>query len=80
MRNPSISPGLLRQLWSVVEMTQTNLLLNLDDPALVTHLTRDIKTQQGLDSDETKAVDFYLQSKLPLIRDMAQSRLSPGFC
>jgi hypothetical protein len=80
MLNCAINPGLLRQFWTVVEMTQTNLLLNLDDPALVQRLTYELKTRQGLDSDEANAVNHYIQSKLPLIRDMAQSRLTPGFC
>jgi hypothetical protein len=80
MLNCAIKPGLLRQFWTVVETTQTTLLLNLDDPSLVQQLTHELKTQQTLDLDEAKAVNHYIQSKLPLIRDMAQSRLSPGFC
>jgi hypothetical protein len=80
MRNYAISPGLLRQFWTVVETTQTNLLLNLDDPTLVQRLTNDLRSSQSLDQEETTAVNTYIRSKLPLIRDMAQSRLTPGFC
>lgn len=71
-----MSPLLLRQIWSLVETTQTNVLLNLDDESLVQWLLRQLKTQRSLDSSETDLLSTYLQSRLPLIRDVAQSRLA----
>jgi hypothetical protein len=85
MLNYAINPRLLRQFWTVVETTQTNLLLNLDDPQLVQQLATDLENQQHLCLDEAQAVDQYIRSKLPLIRDIAQSRIQsrllpgPGF-
>jgi hypothetical protein len=85
MLNYAINPRLLRQFWTVVETTQTNLLLNLDDPQLVQQLATDLEIQQHLCLDEAQAVDQYIRSKLPLIRDIAQSRIQsrlvpgPGF-
>jgi hypothetical protein len=73
--NSPINPKLLRQFWTVVETTQTNLLLNLDDPELVQQLALDLATQQHLGLDEAQVVNHYIQSKLPLIRDIAQSRI-----
>lgn len=70
-----MSPLMLRQLWSLVETTQTQMLLNLDDDSLVQWLLRQLKNQQPLDTDETHVVGSYIQSRIPLIRDMAQSRL-----
>jgi hypothetical protein len=80
MLNCAINPYLLRQFWSVVETTQANLLIHLDDPTLVRHLTDDLKVQQTLDPEQTTAVNHYIKSKLPLIRDIAQARLTPEFC
>jgi hypothetical protein len=74
MLNCAINPLLLRQFWSLVEMTQASLLLNLDDPALIQQLTKELETQQSLDSTQRSAVNQYIRTKLPLIRDMARSR------
>jgi hypothetical protein len=85
MLNYAINPKLLRQFWAVVETTQTNLLLNLDDPELVQRLAMDLDSQQHLGGDEAQVVNHYIRSKLPLIRDIAQSRIQsrllpgPGF-
>lgn len=69
-----MSPLMLRQLWSLVETTQTNVLLNLDDQSLVQWLIRQLKTQQSLDPDEMSLFSTYIESRLPLIRDLARSR------
>lgn len=69
-----MSPLLLRQIWSLVETTQTNVLLTLDDESLVQWLLRQLKTQRSLDSSEADLLSTYIQSRLPLIRDVAHSR------
>jgi hypothetical protein len=79
MLNCAINPFLLRQFWSMVETTQANLLLHLDDSTLVRHLTDDLQHQQRLDADQTTAVNTYIRSKIPLIRDIARSRLTPEY-
>lgn len=73
-----MSPFLLRQIWSLVEATQTQVLLNLDDETLVQWLLRQLTSQRSLDSQETDLLNTYLQSRLPLIRDLAQSRRALG--
>jgi hypothetical protein len=75
-----MNPLLLRQFWNVVETTQANLLLHLDDSTLVHRLTHDLQRQQLLDASEETAVNHYIESKLPLIRDIAQSRMTPEYC
>jgi len=70
-----MSPSMLRQLWSVVETSQSQLLLNLDDSSLVLWLLKQLKTQRSLDHDEANAYTHYIHSKLPLIRDLAGSRM-----
>ncbi|MFM2432489.1 MAG: hypothetical protein RLZZ511_3703, partial [Cyanobacteriota bacterium] len=46
---------------------------------LVRHLTDDLQHQQRLDADQTTAVNTYIRSKIPLIRDIARSRLTPEY-
>lgn len=69
-----MTPTMLRQLWSVVETTQANILLRLDDASLVQWLLKQIKQQATLDQGETHIITDYIESRLTLIRDMAQER------
>lgn len=69
-----MTPVMLRQLWSLVDATQVALLLNLDDTSLVQWLLRQFRVQQPLNSEETTILSSYIQSKLPLIRDLADQK------
>lgn len=69
-----MTPLLLRHFWSAVEETQTNLILNLDDNTLIQSLLRQIHQAQSLDGTELDALSDYIQTKLPLIRDLAEGR------
>ena len=71
-----MTPSMLRQLWSVVEMTQSNILLKLDDASLVQWLLKQLTTQRSLNRDEANILSDYIQSRLTLIRDLAQERQS----
>jgi len=71
-----MSPVMLRQLWALVETTQAPILLNLDDSSLVQWLLRQLKTQQPINSEEMAVFSTYIQSRLPLIRALALSRLA----
>ena len=66
-----MTPTILRQLWSVVETSQSNTLL-LDDASLVQWLLKQIKMKAMLDHDETNILSDYIHSRLTLIRDLAQ--------
>lgn len=69
-----MTPTILRQLWSVVETTQAHTLLKLDDDSLVQWLLKQTKNQASLDGDETNILTNYIESRLTLIRDLAQER------
>lgn len=69
-----MSPLMLRQLWVLVEASQTSTLLGLDDNNLVQWLLRQFRAEQSLDHNETDVLVTYIHSKLSLIRDMAQER------
>ena len=71
-----MTPTILRQLWSIVETTQSNTLLLLDDASLVQWLLKQTKTKTSLDHNETHILSEYIHSRLTLIRDLAQERQS----
>lgn len=71
-----MTPTMLRQLWSVIETTQAHMLLKLDDTSLVQWLLKQIKQERSLDGNESDILSAYIQSKLSLIRDLAQERQS----
>ena len=67
-------PKIMRQVWSVVEKTQTKTLLHMDDASLVKLLVKQTKNQAALDCHEADYLGDYIQSRLPLIRDIAHQR------
>jgi hypothetical protein len=73
-----ITIKMMQQLWAVIESTNVTTLLQFDDMALVQLLLQQLKAKQGLDAQADSGLDTYITSKLPLIRDTAESRLSLG--
>jgi len=71
-----MSPLMLRQLWALVEATQTPILLGLDDNTLVQWLLRQLTSQRSLNTDEAYLFTNYIHARLPLIRDLASNRLA----
>ena len=65
--------SLLRQVWKVIEQTNFYELLSLNDTELTQRLLRQLETQNRLSQEETLLVQVYLNSKLTLIRDLAES-------
>lgn len=70
-----MSPRMLKQLWSLVESTQAQTLLNLDDMSLVQWLLKQLAHQYALNHQETNLFSHYIQSRLPLIRELATQRI-----
>ncbi|WP_171573759.1 hypothetical protein [Leptolyngbya sp. Cla-17] len=73
-----ITAKMMRQLWAVIESTQVNTLLQFDDSALVNLLLDQFATQQVIDAPTTNSLNTYIESRLPLIRDIAEERRSLG--
>ncbi|MEM1253835.1 MAG: hypothetical protein AAGI69_15505 [Cyanobacteria bacterium P01_H01_bin.21] len=67
-----MSPFLLRQLWSVIDAAHSNHILSLDDQGLVNWVVEQLSNQSSLDTVELNQVNRYIQSRVALIRDMAQ--------
>ena len=64
----------LRYLWTVIEETQTGLLLKLNDTDLVDQLLHQLGDRKFLSREETTVVSNYLHLRTPLIREIAQER------
>lgn len=69
-----MNPNLLRQLWSLVENSQSSTLLTLDDNCLVKWLMEQMAGERIIQPSEADHLSIYIKSKLSLIRDLAQSR------
>jgi hypothetical protein len=70
-----LNPLRLRQIWTIVESSQASLLVRLDDPGLEKWLMRQFDKDVTLSSTECQAVNHYIHSKLPLIREMAEQKV-----
>lgn len=70
-----MTPLMLRQLWTLIETTQANMLLKLDDASLAQWLLKQFQTNSPLDREQTSILNAYIRSKLSLIRDLAQERM-----
>lgn len=71
-----MTPSMLRQLWSLIETTQATLIVTLDDASLSQWLLKQFKLNSSIDVSEADLLNQYIQSRLSLIRDLAQERLS----
>ncbi|MDJ0518434.1 MAG: hypothetical protein QNJ74_19985 [Trichodesmium sp. MO_231.B1] len=70
-----MTPTMLRQLWSVVENSQATTLVSLDDATLVQWLIKQLKKRSALNCTEADLIKEYIQSRVSLIRDLAEERL-----
>lgn len=68
-------PEAMRTFWSLIETTQTNILLTLDNDALVGWLERQLHLEISLKIVDSGDLNAYINARLPLIRDIAQERL-----
>lgn len=69
-----MTPTMLRQLWSLIETTQSNLLLKLDDATLVQWLLKQFRQECHLNPEEVNILSDYLSNRLSLIRELAEQR------
>ncbi|MCY7390374.1 MAG: hypothetical protein LH647_02385 [Leptolyngbyaceae cyanobacterium CAN_BIN12] len=73
-----ITAKMMQQLWAVIESTQVNTLLQFDDSDLVKLLLKQFANQQTIDAQTANTLNTYIESRLPLIRDIAEERRSLG--
>jgi hypothetical protein len=75
MSEVNMSANLIKAIWRAVETTQSATLLRLDDGELLSTLIKRLKNSNSITSAEVKDASSYINSRLSLIRDLAQSRL-----
>ena len=63
----------LRQLWALIEETHNTTLLKLGDAQLVQQLLGQLQNKMILSGEELNIISTYLNSKVSLIRDLAQA-------
>ncbi|BAY85223.1 hypothetical protein NIES267_47220 [Calothrix parasitica NIES-267] len=64
----------MRHVWSVIEETETKTILNLNDTDLLRQLLKQLENKKLLSSEQINEMSTYIGSRVPLIRDLAQSR------
>ena len=69
-----MNSSLLRQVWEVVEATQTDILTQLNDMQLTHVLVANLKEHSLLEKEEEANAKAYIHSRLLLIRELAESR------
>jgi hypothetical protein len=74
----SLNSSVLRQFWTVVEGFQSSTLLQLNDRDLAYQVLNQLKDEAALAPEEVCALNSYMVSRIPLIRDLAQARYSPA--
>lgn len=73
IQNIIIDPSVLRLLWKVVSEVNYPELLSLPDRELSQVLMQKVSNQVALDPEEAEKLDAYVNSKLLLIRDIADA-------
>ncbi|MEM6868242.1 MAG: hypothetical protein AAGB19_07420 [Cyanobacteria bacterium P01_F01_bin.3] len=64
--------SLLRKLWAIVESAPSHRVSTLDDSGVLQWLMELLKADPTFDSQKLPMASTYIQSRLPLIRDLAQ--------
>jgi hypothetical protein len=68
-----MSPSMLRQFWSLVETTYSEIPLAMDDSSLIQWLLRQMRARRILNPEETDLLVHYIHDRLPLIRELEQA-------
>ncbi len=66
---------LLRQTWNLIETTNAWELLEASESDLIQGLLQRLDAQKPLADQERVSLNDYLQTKISLIKDTAESRL-----
>lgn len=66
---------LLRQTWKLIEATNAWELLEASESDLIQGLMQRLEAQKPLAEQERASLSDYLQNKMGLIKDTAESRL-----
>lgn len=66
-----MTPSIMRLFWDLVNRSQPSHLLDMDDEGLVSWLVDQVQQNSALDLQQQDALCSYINSRMPLIRDIA---------
>ncbi|GAB4547704.1 MAG: hypothetical protein Tsb0014_42400 [Pleurocapsa sp.] len=69
-----LSKSVLQQVWLVIEKIKTEEIYYLSDSDLIEGIHNQLVTETSLTKEEIIATYQYIQSRIPLIRDLAEVR------
>jgi hypothetical protein len=71
-----MNSSILRELWTLIDNIQPNILVSIDEKELIEQILKQLTQNTSLDLDDDDLVSIYISSKMSLIRDLAESKLS----
>ena len=71
-----LNSSTVRQIWRIIENAHVGILLELSDSELVRWVQHQLETEVFIPDSELHAAQNYIQSRVPLIRDLADTRLA----
>lgn len=75
-----IPASLIRQVWDVIEQTQSRVLLQQNDQEMIRQISCELQQQRSLNKQEIKDVVDYLNHRTSLIHDVASDRRGVVYC
>ncbi|MEM7591607.1 MAG: hypothetical protein AAF383_08820 [Cyanobacteria bacterium P01_A01_bin.83] len=72
----NLKTEILRRIWQYVETSNPGTLIRLSDQEIVENLTKQVKNTLLLSSEDINTLSRYLEARIPLIRDLAYSKLA----
>ena len=67
---------IIREIWSSVDATDTAIIMELDDSELVGTIEQQVEKKSSLTSDDLNTLHNYIALRIPLIRDLAYSKIA----
>lgn len=71
-----MNSSILRELWALIDNMQPHILVNIEEKELIEQILEQLEEKNSVDLDENDFVSGYISSKMSLIRDLAESKLS----
>ena len=72
MSNINVESAIVRAVWSSVETINKQALLHLSDTDIVQEVIEQVERILSLDNHEQKSLSDYVNSKVKLIKDIAE--------
>ncbi|MEO0488783.1 MAG: hypothetical protein AAF215_04165 [Cyanobacteria bacterium P01_A01_bin.123] len=70
-----MSPNVLHQLWKIIDTADPRVVAVMDEPNLVDWLLQQLRLYPGPADPGDSEVTRYIQSRLPMIQELAYERL-----